>query len=1811
MAQQPSSKDGQDKMTNHSPQPKDRQASRPVRTMSGLPKPANMEPNREAQKFAHRLALVLLAASVMALPFFYFLSAKSNAWQLTALFYINIPFVIASAVALWLERRGRIGLSVGVMLGVMGFVVIAASTLLSGIGIIAGLGFPLLVFFTASRTLTGKHATWVVIFGVLVGIASILMSSFSSSTQIPIPAVQVAVPVMAVILIVLAGITLFRQFPTYPLRTKLVILLVGVALFSITAVAIATNQVISTEIRQQAGTSLAALAKGKALEIGTTLNRDKNTLDSLVLNETLQDSLKAANANSTSDPAYLAGLDKQWIASKDNTDPLIKSALNNPTADELREYQGRFPEFVEIFLTNKYGGNISSTNRTSDYYQADEDWWQAAWNNGMGGLYISLPQFDESTGLYAVDIALPVYYENSSEIIGILRATINVTALKDTLRAGAFGQSGRVDLVFPDKRFLQGDTANKVQVLNPKTANQIDSLKESFGLFNYEDRPSLVSKNLVSTSSTKDKEAIESLGWYVVTHQDTSEALAPAATTVRTIVLTALAVLLLASLLAFYLGNALTRPLAQLTSAASQVAGGDLTVQAPVTSQDEIGTLATTFNDMTGQLHTLVGSMEQRVAERTRDLELASEVGRTVSEKVADLKLLLSDAVELIRDRFDLYYTQIYLVEPDGRTLKLRAGTGDVGRMLLQRGHHLLIGSGSLNGRAVSDQRAVIVSDTALSPTFLPNPLLPDTRSEMAVPLLAGERVVGVLDMQSVQPGALNESQLFAFEALAAQLAIAIQNATLFAEAQQSRMEVEAQARRLTRTGWHEFLDAVERSEQLGYVFDQEQVIPLDSAGPIGNEPALTVPIMVTGEQVGTFQVISEPEEMSAADTVEIVRSAAGLLANQIENLRLFSQAERYRAEAEEIARRLTREGWESYLRTRQALAEGYVYDLNAVQTVSMSPNGKGMPEFSRPVIVREEIIGELAVDHVDGRDEEAAQIVAAVAEQLSDHIENLRLLEEAEQRRIEIQQGEARLAEALDIARLAHWQYDHVKDIFTFNDHFFSIFHTTAETEGGYSLSSMDYATRFVHPDDMPLVGGEIAKALAATESFYNVRLEHRVLYRDGGMGYISVNVNVERDEQGNITRFYGANQDITERKNAEIAVRESEQRYQQILDAITDMVLVKGEKSRIVWANKSFRQYYGMSNEQLRDIIDAPTVEPDYTQQYIRDDAYVFETGNILSIPEEPVTRYDGTVSPFETVKAPIRDADGRIYLTVGVSRDITERKKADDVIRLAHQRAQIILESVTLPMVITRLADNHLTFVNQPALDVTQFEYDNVIDQPAPDFYYNLEHRTNFLTELRAKGQVENLLVQLKRRNGEPFWALFSARTFEYQGEPSILTTFADITERIQAQEALARRATELATVAQVSTTASTVLDPDKLLQTVVDVTRERFGLYHAHIYLLNESWNTLLLASGAGEVGRQLVAEEHSIPMDAEQSLVARAARSADVIIVNDVRSEPGFLPNPLLPETQAEMAVPMIVGNRVLGVFDVQSRDPQGFSAEDANIYTTLAAQVAVALQNARLYVEQSATVTQLRELDRLKSSFLANMSHELRTPLNSILGFADVILEGLDGPLTVNMDNDLRLIQKNGQHLLHLINDVLDMAKIEAGRMNLNPEKFRVNEVLDEVTSITSTLASEKNLALFMEECSDREVEVYADHTRLRQVMINLVNNAIKFTETGRISMKVEPLEGARVLITVKDTGIGIPPDKLEAVFQEFTQVDTSSTRKAGGTGLGLPISRRLVEMHGGRLWAESTGVKGEGSVFYVELPVEARITDVIEKTSR
>ena len=522
------------------------------------------------------------------------------------------------------------------------------------------------------------------------------------------------------------------------------------------------------------------------------------------------------------------------------------------------------------------------------------------------------------------------------------------------------------------------------------------------------------------------------------------------------------------------------------------------------------------YNAMVVQLRNAVADLEKRVAERTHDLELAWEVGRRVTEKTTDLYVLLNDAVDLIREHFNLYYTQIYLADATGRTLILRAGTGEVGAELLRRHHQLPIDSKSINGRAATDKRTQIMTNSEESANFLPNPLLPNTHSEISTPLMFGEQVLGVLDMQSDQPGALNETQLPAFNGLAGQLAIAIQNASLLAEVQQAHSEVQSQVRRLTGQGWQEFLDAIEHGQRVGFAFDQQTIVPLktNALSEAAMENTLDVPITVTGEQIGFIQLGDEPNRAWTSRETEIVQATARRLAQHIENLRLLAQSDRYRNEAEQAARRLTHEGWDTYLQSRGEQASGYVFDLNQVQPLAEKSNGNSDGALKYPLVVGDDAVGELTVDlvtHSDG----AAEIVEAVVRQLSEHIENLRLNEQTEMalhdsREAEkvVRESEAQLSEALDIAKLANWEYDVERDRFTFNDHFYSIFHTTVEQMGGYVLSSADYAQRLVYPEDMPVVGAAIEKALASTEKHYSTQLEHRILYADGGVGYMSVDI-------------------------------------------------------------------------------------------------------------------------------------------------------------------------------------------------------------------------------------------------------------------------------------------------------------------------------------------------------------------------------------------------------------------------------------------------------------------------------------------------------------------------------------------------------------------------------------------------------------------------------------------------------------------------------------------------------------------------------
>ncbi|HEX9388659.1 MAG TPA: GAF domain-containing protein [Anaerolineales bacterium] len=427
---------------------------------------------------------------------------------------------------------------------------------------------------------------------------------------------------------------------------------------------------------------------------------------------------------------------------------------------------------------------------------------------------------------------------------------------------------------------------------------------------------------------------------------------------------------------------------------------------------------------------------------------------------------------------------------------------------------------------------------------------------------------------------------------------------------------------------------------------------------------------------------------------------------------------------------------------------------------------------------------------------------------------------------------------------------------------------------------------------------------------------------------------------------------------------------------------------------------------------------------------------------------------------------------------------------------------------------------------------------------------------------------------------------------------LAVHQDITERKLSEEILKRRNDYLAASSEIGRLVTSTLDLNTIFTRTVNLISERFGFYYAAIYIIEETGFNVVLREAIGEAGEKMKAQRYAVVVGSN-SIIGKVAESIEPRLVNDTDIEPLYVPNPFLLDTRAEVAIPLRIGSRSVGVIDIQSTQAYAFTKDDLSVLQSLADQVAVAIDNARSYELSQQLIKDLREVDQLKSQFLANMSHELRTPLNSIIGFSRVILKGIDGPVSDMQQQDLTAIYNSGQHLLGLINDILDLARIEAGKMELNFEEVHLSEMATSVMSTAKGLVKEKPIQL-IQRIPANMPSVRGDMMRVRQVLLNLISNASKFTDEGSITVEAivqrSPTGKMEALINVIDTGPGISIEDQKKLFQAFSQVDGSATRKSGGSGLGLSICANLVQLHGGRIGIHSGA--GTGSTFWFTLPL-------------
>ena len=408
-------------------------------------------------------------------------------------------------------------------------------------------------------------------------------------------------------------------------------------------------------------------------------------------------------------------------------------------------------------------------------------------------------------------------------------------------------------------------------------------------------------------------------------------------------------------------------------------------------------------------------------------------------------------------------------------------------------------------------------------------------------------------------------------------------------------------------------------------------------------------------------------------------------------------------------------------------------------------------------------------------------------------------------------------------------------------------------------------------------------------------------------------------------------------------------------------------------------------------------------------------------------------------------------------------------------------------------------------------------------------------------------------------------------------------------------LGRSVSELQALGEVSQAVNSTLDLETVLSTIVAKAVQLSGTEAGAIYGYDEQSRELRLRATYG-MDQELIDAFTQRHIGLDDSNVVSALAQREPTQIADLRKETASELNNIILRAgyRALMLAPLLRGEDLVGTLVVRRRTPGEFAKNTVDIIKTFAAQSALAIQNARLFHEIEDKSRQLAEASQHKSQFLANMSHELRTPLNAILGYTELMADGAYGEPSEKMMGVLKRLESNGRHLLGLINDVLDLSKIEAGQLILELSDYTVQDIARTVRSTLEPLADDKKIA-FKLELAPELPPARGDGRRLTQVLINLVGNAIKFTDAGEVVIKAVASNGS-FQVSVRDTGPGISAPDQAKLFQEFQQADNTITRKKGGTGLGLAISKRIIEMHGGRIWIDS--IVGQGSTFSFTVPV-------------
>jgi GAF domain-containing protein/HAMP domain-containing protein len=817
----------------------------------------------------------------------WYLAVTQRAWQLYSVAGAALACAAVVGAAAWLLRRKRARLAVGLALSALGVMLLALDALVAGVGVPLALMAPVLTAALVTKQ-SDRPGVWTAMSAALAVSVACVVADTLGGTLLPFrlvsPQLVLATQAAAAVLCLGYAAALMRGLADLSLRAKLIIAFLGVSLVPLGALAALNERSARQSLTDAANESLRGAAAQTALSLDTFFDNTRGIVQTEAQHPVVREFLTLA-------PEARAG------------SPELRELRATLALWQLRDTRAR------SYLLLDAGGTVVQGTSSLDIGEAldRKDFYTQAMSTGQS--YVSPIQFEPGAQNGDIYFSMVVRDTVGGRVLGVLVARYTARVVEDILiktigLAGAesFGVVVNDDLMFvahstqPLLNFKLVGAADAGQVLALQTRNRLPKITDfEPGAGATDLAAHLLTAGETQYFSTTDVDStgresqaavvgLTTLPWHVAFFQPQDVFLAPVEQQTQATLTLAAVIALIVTGAAVGAAQVLADPIVRLTSTADKVAGGDLTVQAEVASLDEIGQLAQSFNAMTGRLNGMVGTLEQRVAERTGQLQAAADISRATAS-VRNLDDLLRLSLELIRERFGFYHASIFLLDAGGQYAHLRESTGPVGAQLKARGHRLAVGSQSLIGWVTANRKPRVALDVAEDPFHFKNPLLPDTRSELAIPLVVGDQLLGALDVQSRAANAFGQGDVQVLQTLADQLSVAIENAELFQRTQASLEEMSGLYQRLAGNSWRTLLQGGEHESVY-----QRAGSDAEQAGA-----ALAIPLVLRDRTLGTIEIYGRPPEAWSAEERAALSTVAAQVASALESAALLEETQRRR----------------------------------------------------------------------------------------------------------------------------------------------------------------------------------------------------------------------------------------------------------------------------------------------------------------------------------------------------------------------------------------------------------------------------------------------------------------------------------------------------------------------------------------------------------------------------------------------------------------------------------------------------------------------------------------------------------------------------------------------------------------------------------------------------------------------------------------------------------------------------------------------------------------------------------------------------